>query len=74
MQVTSFDIISQLDLSSLTPCNFMAHSLVKVITTPQQIPDVTQGLLHFEGYMDQYSTGANRVLPSLHFVNISNAS
>jgi hypothetical protein len=41
----------------------MAHSLVKLVSTPQQIPDATQGLLHFEGSMDQYSTGANRVFP-----------
>lgn len=61
MQVTSFDVIPQLTLETLTPCNFMCHSLVKLNTAPQQIPQATQGLLHFEGSMDQYSNGATRV-------------
>jgi hypothetical protein len=63
MQITSFDLLPQLTFDSLVPCNFMVHGLVKLNTTPQQIPTATQGLLHFEGSMDQFSTGANRVLP-----------
>ena len=70
MQVLSFDIVRELDLQSSTPCNFMSHSLVKLMTTPVQIPEATQGLLHFEG---SYSGGANRVNLNLHFVNSSNA-
>ena len=62
MQVTSFDIVRELDLQSSTPCNFMSYSLVKLMTTPIQIPEAPQGLLHFEGSMEQYSGGANRVL------------
>src|ERR1700737_4746140 len=61
--LTLQDIIRPLDLSSLTPCNFMPHSLVKLFSTPQQIPEATQGLLHFEGSIEQYSAGANRVSP-----------
>jgi len=70
MQVMSFDIVRELDLQSSTPCNFMSHSLVKLMTMPIQIPDAPQGLLHFEGSMDQYSGGANRVtLAICHYVN-----
>jgi hypothetical protein len=61
--VTTYDAIPQLTRESLTPCNYMCHSLVKLTTTPTQIPEATQGLLYFDGEMDQYSSGSTRVPP-----------